>query len=66
MVVAHLKGKTEKGWEEAVRDSKGPDGLVSGWFKEHGLCPFLKGYVDPLELRTKRAKSELRGFPLCC
>ncbi len=57
MVVAHLKGKTEKGWEEFVRDKKGPDGLVSGWFKEHDLRPFLDGYVDP-QNTPKKAKGE--------
>ncbi len=59
MVVAHLKGKTEKGWEELVRQESGPWKLVSGWFKEHDLRPFLDGFVEPQELKTpKRAKSE--------
>ncbi len=53
----NLKGKTEKGWEEFVRDKKGPDGLVSGWFKEHDLRPFLDVNVDS-QNTPKKAKGE--------
>jgi hypothetical protein len=54
MLVKHLKGKDEAGWEAYVKGKGGPDGLVSAWLMEKGLRPFLDGYVSPI---TKKAKS---------
>ena len=49
MLVKHLKGKDEAGWEAFVAGKGGPDGLVSGWLVEHELEDYLKP--------TKKAKS---------
>ncbi len=48
VVAAHLRGKTEEGWEKAIESRIGPWQLVSGFFKEYELRRFLDGYVEPV------------------
>jgi len=43
MLVKHLKGKDEAGWEAFVKGEGGPHGLVSGWLEENNLWRFLRG-----------------------
>ena len=42
MLVKHLKGKDEAGWEAFVKGEGGPHGLVSAWLVEHELEDYLK------------------------
>ena len=42
MMVKHLKGKDEAGWEAFVKQEGGPHGLVSVWLKEKRLRRYLE------------------------
>ena len=62
MLVKHLKGKDEAGWEEVVRRQGGPWTLVSGWLEENQLWRFLRGYEGPsvTHLAKQMSQASLR------
>lgn len=68
MMVMHLTGKDEAGWEAFVRNKGGPESIVSAWLKAYGLRRFCEGYVSPTMTKKAKASEEALGgslfFPL--